>query len=158
MISKQFAKRRKDSAVSPVIATILMVAITVVLAAVLYVMVGGFTHNPGTANSVGMSPTNETYGWNVQIVKVSSSTLPISSITYSLTATNGTTIVSGSFSGATFSSTNPTAKGVYLIYSGTAPTDLGVAQTIVIYHEGAASGSTLQLFDGNSELGTITLQ
>ncbi|MGD0818919.1 MAG: archaellin/type IV pilin N-terminal domain-containing protein, partial [Methanomassiliicoccales archaeon] len=36
-------KMRKDkSAVSPVIATILMVAITVVLAAVLYVMVMGF--------------------------------------------------------------------------------------------------------------------
>ncbi len=155
MISKQFAKRRKDSAVSPVIATILMVAITVVLAAVLYVMVGGFTHNPGTANSVGMSPTNETYGWNVQIVKVSSSTLPISSITYSLTGTNGATIVSGSLIAQ---GTNPTAKGVVLVYSGTAPTNLGVAQTIVIYNEGAASGSTLQLFDGNSELGTITLQ
>ena len=34
--------RKKDDAVSPVIATILMVAITVVLAAVLYVMVIGF--------------------------------------------------------------------------------------------------------------------
>ena len=33
---------RKDEAVSPVIATILMVAITVVLAAVLYVLVSGF--------------------------------------------------------------------------------------------------------------------
>ena len=40
---KKMWKIRKDkSAVSPVIATILMVAITVVLAAVLYVMVMGF--------------------------------------------------------------------------------------------------------------------
>jgi len=40
---KKIWKMRKDkSAVSPVIATILMVAITVVLAAVLYVMVMGF--------------------------------------------------------------------------------------------------------------------
>ena len=38
---------KKDDAVSPVIATILMVAITVVLAAVLYVMVIGF----GTGNT-----------------------------------------------------------------------------------------------------------
>ncbi|MDG6934889.1 MAG: type IV pilin, partial [Nitrososphaerota archaeon] len=53
MNSKRFAKRMKDSGVSPVIATILMVAITVVLAAVLYVMVSGFTHSPGTANSAG---------------------------------------------------------------------------------------------------------
>ncbi len=156
MISKQFAKRRKDSAVSPVIATILMVAITVVLAAVLYVMVGGFTHNPGTANSVGLSPTNETYGWNVQIVKVSSSTLPISSITYTLTGTNGATIASGSLAVV---ASNPTSKNVVLVYSSsTAPTNLGVAQTIVVYNEGAASGSTLVLFDGNSELGTVTLQ
>ncbi len=38
---------RKDEAVSPVIATILMVAITVVLAAVLYVMVMGMVDDPG---------------------------------------------------------------------------------------------------------------
>jgi flagellin-like protein len=41
---KKMWKNRKD-AVSPVIATILMVAITVVLAAVLYVMVMGFGGN-----------------------------------------------------------------------------------------------------------------
>jgi archaeal type IV pilus assembly protein PilA len=41
---KKMWKNRKD-AVSPVIATILMVAITVVLAAVLYVMVMGFGSN-----------------------------------------------------------------------------------------------------------------
>jgi flagellin-like protein len=39
--------RKDDKAVSPVIATILMVAITVVLAAVLYVMVSGLITGPG---------------------------------------------------------------------------------------------------------------
>ena len=39
---------KKDDAVSPVIATILMVAITVVLAAVLYVMVIGFGGTGGS--------------------------------------------------------------------------------------------------------------
>ena len=39
--------REDENAVSPVIATILMVAITVVLAAVLYVMVSGLLGNPG---------------------------------------------------------------------------------------------------------------
>jgi len=39
--------RKDDRAVSPVIATILMVAITVVLAAVLYVMVSGLITGPG---------------------------------------------------------------------------------------------------------------
>jgi flagellin-like protein len=40
-------------AVSPVIAVILMVAITVVLAAVLYVMVGGLISGPGTTTPTG---------------------------------------------------------------------------------------------------------
>ncbi len=40
--------RKDEEAVSPVIATILMVAITVVLAAVLYVMVSGLLTGPGT--------------------------------------------------------------------------------------------------------------
>src|SRR5713226_4938626 len=39
--------RKDERAVSPVIATILMVAITVVLAAVLYVMVSGLITGPG---------------------------------------------------------------------------------------------------------------
>src|SRR5437870_6643758 len=39
--------RKDEAAVSPVIATILMVAITVVLAAVLYVMVSGLITGPG---------------------------------------------------------------------------------------------------------------
>ena len=45
---KSWTIRKDAKAVSPVIATILMVAITVVLAAVLYVMVTGFL-NPGAS-------------------------------------------------------------------------------------------------------------
>src|SRR5438093_11388717 len=44
--------RKDESAVSPVIATILMVAITVVLAAVLYVMVSGLLTGPGATRPV----------------------------------------------------------------------------------------------------------
>ena len=44
---------RKEEAVSPVIATILMVAITVVLAAVLYVLVIGLVDNPPETPPVG---------------------------------------------------------------------------------------------------------
>ena len=42
MNSKKFANRMKDSGVSPVIATILMVAITAVLAALLHPIVSRF--------------------------------------------------------------------------------------------------------------------
>jgi flagellin-like protein len=58
-MKKKMWKMRKDkSAVSPVIATILMVAITVVLAAVLYVMVMGF--GGSTASTPTGSFTNVT--------------------------------------------------------------------------------------------------
>jgi flagellin-like protein len=46
--ARSWRKARKR-AVSPIIATILLVAITVVLAAVLYVLISGLTHGPGGA-------------------------------------------------------------------------------------------------------------
>ncbi len=65
---RSWRKARKRG-VSPIIATILLVAITVVLAAVLYVLISGLTHGTGTAplgtnfswgqpvNATGTSPT-----------------------------------------------------------------------------------------------------
>ncbi|MGC8580923.1 MAG: archaellin/type IV pilin N-terminal domain-containing protein [Thermoplasmata archaeon] len=51
---------RKKKGVSPVIATILMVAITVVLAGVLYVMVMGLMHGPGsTPNAIGFGTVGQ---------------------------------------------------------------------------------------------------
>jgi archaeal type IV pilus assembly protein PilA len=41
-------RKAHKRAVSPIIATILLVAITVVLAAVLYVLISGLTHGPGS--------------------------------------------------------------------------------------------------------------
>src|SRR5437867_8762823 len=60
--------RKDEAAVSPVIATILMVAITVVLAAVLYVMVSGLITGPGgtpQAMGVGVQPSSDGSNWVV---------------------------------------------------------------------------------------------
>jgi len=57
-MKKYWAIRKDAEAVSPVIATILMVAITVVLAAVLYVMVLGF--NPGGGSTPSLQITART--------------------------------------------------------------------------------------------------
>lgn len=46
---------KKDDGVSPVIAVILMVAITVVLSAVLYVMVSGLVHTSGITPAANMN-------------------------------------------------------------------------------------------------------
>lgn len=58
-MKKSWIVRMDEKAVSPVIATILMVAITVVLAAVLYVMVTGLI-NPGGGSAPTMSFTGAT--------------------------------------------------------------------------------------------------
>ena len=64
MMKKMWKMRKDKSAVSPVIATILMVAITVVLAAVLYVMVMGFggtqTSTPTGSFTVAAGTTSGT--------------------------------------------------------------------------------------------------
>jgi archaeal type IV pilus assembly protein PilA len=46
--SERSWRKARKRAVSPIIATILLVAITVVLAAVLYVLISGLTHGPGS--------------------------------------------------------------------------------------------------------------
>jgi flagellin-like protein len=76
---------KEDKAVSPIIATILLIAITVVLAATLVTILGGFTH--------GVSNTVETAGVTSHITKTdisfnvssSSSNISLSSITITLT-------------------------------------------------------------------------
>ena len=74
---KKIWKMRRDSeAVSPVIATILMVAITVVLAAVLYVMVMGFggpTSNPPVAALQYQKTGTNTY--KITVVSIDKETL-----------------------------------------------------------------------------------
>jgi flagellin-like protein len=60
-------RKAQKRAVSPIIATILLVAITVVLAAVLYVLISGLTHGPGStpigsAFTAGNPTTSNTIG------------------------------------------------------------------------------------------------
>jgi len=62
-MKKNWAFRKDAEAVSPVIATILMVAITVVLAAVLYVMVLGFGGNTDVTPTTSMTKTSITAGY-----------------------------------------------------------------------------------------------
>ncbi|MDD1768222.1 MAG: type IV pilin N-terminal domain-containing protein, partial [Methanomassiliicoccales archaeon] len=64
-MKKIWTVRRDAEAVSPVIATILMVAITVVLAAVLYVMVLGFGGNTNVAPTLDLSRTNYANGYKM---------------------------------------------------------------------------------------------
>ncbi len=72
---RSWRKSRKRG-VSPIIATILLVAITVVLAAVLYVLIAGLTHGPGS------TPLGTAFGWG-------SPTNATSALSSTCTAANG---------------------------------------------------------------------
>ncbi len=83
--------RKDEQAVSPVIATILMVAITVVLAAVLYVMVSGLISGPGNApKAIGVSVTSSPNGlnWVLTFTSVPSG-LGLNTTTLTLTTSGG---------------------------------------------------------------------
>jgi archaeal type IV pilus assembly protein PilA len=91
MMKKMWKMRKDKSAVSPVIATILMVAITVVLAAVLYVMVMGFGGSGGTTPTASLSATTSgSHVYKVTILSVSSTTIAISGLEVVVTGVNVT--------------------------------------------------------------------
>jgi flagellin-like protein len=69
-MKKYWAIRKDAEAVSPVIATILMVAITVVLAAVLYVMVLGFGGTSTTTPAATYSKAPIVGGEQINIVSI----------------------------------------------------------------------------------------
>lgn len=58
---KRSWRKARKRGVSPIIATILLVAITVVLAAVLYVLISGLTTGPGNA------PLGSHFGWGAPV-------------------------------------------------------------------------------------------
>ena len=89
----------RDEAVSPIIATILLVAITVILASTLYLALGGF-FKTGTSSvpNVGIGASNTTTGTN--------------QYTYSITLSNPS------------SNTISWASTEWIVYNGSAPVTL----------------------------------
>jgi flagellin-like protein len=73
-MKKIWKSRRNDEAVSPVIATILMVAITVVLAAVLYVMVLGINTGVGSSVVVSFDKGSSATNWTLSVLSVAGTT------------------------------------------------------------------------------------
>jgi flagellin-like protein len=113
--SRSWRKARKR-AVSPIIATILLVAITVVLAAVLYVLISGLTHGPGntpigSAFAIG-APTSgtclaagvtaktcETAGDQIFVFTIEQSTITLGSVEFEVKAPSGSALLAGGFAG-----------------------------------------------------------
>ncbi|HLY76861.1 MAG TPA: archaellin/type IV pilin N-terminal domain-containing protein, partial [Thermoplasmata archaeon] len=90
-------RRKNRRAVSPIIATILLVAITVVLAAVLYILIQQYTKNGsngsplGSALALGTSSDAAAGGTNYYNITVesASSTLTLSNVIFQLKSPSG---------------------------------------------------------------------
>jgi flagellin-like protein len=92
-------RQRGRRGVSPIIATILLVAITVVLAAVLYILISGLTKGPGntplgSALSMG-NPTSSAGGTTYTMGFNPSSGLTPASLSFNLVSSSGTILGTG---------------------------------------------------------------
>lgn len=109
-------RKAQKRGVSPIIATILLVAITVVLAAVLYVLISGLTHGPGatpigTAFSVGnpvqsVCTTGYTFTTNgclagnyIYTVTIETSTVTFGSVWFEVKTSTGSILPTGTKAG-----------------------------------------------------------
>jgi flagellin-like protein len=124
MIGKMYKRIWKDRrGVSPVIATILMVAITVVLAGVLVVYMQAFSQGPGSSNTLvsmvsgqDSNPSQLTKNsdlWSVDIVKVQGAEVDLSLTTTAITLKTP--------SGALVSTLIPNINGADISYIGGLP-------------------------------------
>lgn len=96
---KSIRKFKKNAeAVSPVIATILMVAITVVLAAVLLVMVMNMTEDTPPSSAIITATTDDAGNLTVT-VSVINAPAPASDILVKAVNTTNTTVLEGNWSG-----------------------------------------------------------
>jgi len=141
---------KKEKGVSPVIATILMVAITVVLASAVYLMVSGYIGSaPSKPVALGVSPTTTSNATQFLItsgnISISSSTPLI--ITISPTSGTPTTVTLTSVA----TPTNPFGSYIVVIYSVTGKNYLAAGDTISIgYSTTGTSGSASPIPPGTT--------
>jgi len=146
-MKKIWMKRKKDSsAVSPVIATILMVAITVVLAAVLYVMVLGLTPTVGTSATFGTTKTIASNQVRWTVVSVSAGPALKSAVYVQIKDDTGTFKLTTT----QLSTANGTAGFVYSSSSLASYTYISVGDTFSLNSTTYKTGSTLTLVNSDS--------
>ena len=142
-----------EQAVSPVIATILMVAITVVLAAVLYVMVSGLITGPGASKPLvtfsGINKVNAVT-WSFTVASAQPAVAPSN---YKLNFQIGQTAGTAVNMGATNVNTTVTVTGATPSSVGIKWTDLGGTTTVkggdiftIAFPSAPASGTALTFY------------
>ncbi len=150
--------RKDEAAVSPVIATILMVAITVVLAAVLYVMVSGLLVGPGGGpQTIGVNRQDTSTNWVLQISNVPAPHA-LTTTTFLMRWTTNSSIVNPPGQ-ASLNTLKTTSGGITFIpVSGAAQTDLRANDVITISKSTSyTAGMQITITDGSSILWSGTL-
>lgn len=151
-----WAIRRDRAAVSPVIATILMVAITVVLAAVLYVMVSGLVSGPGsTPQAIGVTvkKTPDGTNWELTLTDVPAGMAP-SSVYLIVFKTDGTV----NLTKTALSSLSVSSHGAQFVKIDTSATTIQPGDKILMKTSWYAAGTTFQLVDSDGVLAQGKLQ
>lgn len=155
--------RSNDDAVSPVIAVILMVAITVVLAATVYVWVSGFGSQSGTpAKTISLSSAGalatdgSSNNWKNYTVASATSGMKWSDITLTL---NGASLPCATTYGATGFAISQAGAAV-ACGTGTAgpSTVVGAGDRLQIFNFGGGlSGKTIRVLDSQANSVILTL-
>jgi flagellin-like protein len=148
--------RKDERAVSPVIATILMVAITVVLAAVLYVMVSGLITGPGsTPQAMGISPSRSSDGTNWVLLVTSSPTgKAYTTTTLSIIRADG----SQNLTATAWSALATASNGCSLVKATTSATAVQVGDSILCKTSWYSTGTQYRISDGSTLLATGKFQ
>jgi len=156
-MKKLWLIRKDQEAVSPVIATILMVAITVVLAAVLYVMVSGLLSGPGsTARAIGVSKTTTGGNWTL-LVTSSPTGLALTTVTLTIKDNNG--VVKSPMSAIAMSTLTAANWNTYkVLYQkvNAADTDMTVGASILVYITTYPTNYRYEISDSTSILASGT--
>lgn len=155
---------KKDKGVSAIIGTILIVAITVVLAATLYAVLGGFTgliHGAAptgavTVSSSGIGAAGE--GYSITFSSLSDN-VSVGNIAISLTSGSSSVTVTGFTVSGTNAYQNTTLSGAtfsVVISSLNTPHDLNIGSVITIKSESTTPPalSSISILDTNPS-GTI---
>jgi len=153
-MKKIWTMKKETEAVSPVIATILMVAITVVLAAVLYVMVLGIGGGGNVAPAIGLSASVSGDGtkWIVSVISVQG-TAAEADLYVKITYTNGTQAMYKQLS--TFES--GTAVNGVTYYDSTNNDALDAGDYFTLVKSSYSAGTKFELIHINGLSGSVTL-
>ncbi len=159
---------KKDKAVSPIIATILLVAITVILASTLYLALTGFftTSSTNTAPKVSLGEKNITTGsvfqsYKITISSVGSNNIAYSSAYFELSLNSGLTI-KFTFSSGNYTVTGSTTEWIANVLAGTTSGstisgDMSSGDTLYLYVPHNTGVSSLAVYNSAGQMGVVNL-